>query len=414
MKNFLGRMGVMVGLGLALGMTKQVLAQDITPLLVEEYAASEPSYTPNKIVPLNAISPETVSTFVEVIDLVRRQYIHTSNDEQLFFGAMRGVLGELDGYGEFLDEEALKNLQAFTEGSMANVGLRADFDAQLGQWVVKAVAPDSSASLAGIEVGDYLHQINDKPLSATIQQEDIVQLLSGIAGTQVVVVTSHAGRGKHSHRLQRTTPNTDGSDGLVVSVKDDIVIVRLPIFTEKTRSELIEALAVINTPIKGMIIDVRNNPGGVLLSAIHTASLFTQNAAVLTIVERNKPPRVLGTQGAAALDKMPIMLVQNRYSASAAEILAQALKADSESIIVGETSYGKGSIQSVIPIGHGQAVKLTTGYYLGVNDTPIDGIGVIPDVVLNFNDETWMQQAVDIMQSRQLPTGVMISLPSDY
>lgn len=363
-------------------------------------------------VPLGAVSPDTLRTFVGVVDLVRTKYAGNIDDESLFRNAMGGMLSKLDGHAEFLDEQAFKNLQAFTEGGIAHVGLTVHFDVAEGQWVVDAVARQSSAEAMGVRQGDYLHQIGDKKLTDSHTENDVIQLLSGIAGTQLDVVVSEAGRNKRSIKLQRTTQSEEKLD---VVVYDEIAIVKLPIFTDRTRSDLTEALARVNEPIRGMILDVRNNPGGVLSSAISVASLFNADTPVVQIVEKDdKVVQTLSTANHAVLDAMPVIVLQNRYSASAAEILAQALKADKETVVVGETSYGKGSIQSIIPLGNNEAIKLTTAHYTTPTGEAIDGVGIKPDVAIDYKDPDWFKSVHELMQGYKLPAGVMISLPADY
>ncbi|MDO4427680.1 MAG: S41 family peptidase [Moraxella sp.] len=363
-------------------------------------------------VPLGAVSPDTLRTFVSVVDLVRTKYAGSVDDETLFRNAMSGMLSQLDGHAEFLDEQAFRNLQAFTEGSVAHVGLTVQFDVTEGQWVVNAVARQSSAEMMGIRQGDYVYQIGDKKLTESHTENDVIQLLSGIAGTQLDVVVSEAGRNKRTVKLQRTTQSEEKLD---VMVYDEIAIVKLPIFTDRTRSDLTEALARVSEPIRGMILDVRNNPGGVLSSAISVASLFNADTPVVQIVEKeDKVVQTLSTANHAVLDAMPVIVLQNRYSASAAEILAQALKADKEAVVVGETSYGKGSIQSIIPLGNNEAIKLTTAHYITPTGEAIDGVGVKPDVVIDYKNPDWFEAVHKLMQDYKLPAGVIISLPADY
>lgn len=365
----------------------------------------------NTHVPLKAISPETLKTFVAVVDLVRRKYAYDVNDENLFRYAMGGMLNRLDSHAEFLDETAFKNLQAFTEGSIAHVGLVVSFDNNKKEWVVEEVLDGSSAKKHGFDVGDYLHQIGDKKLDASLREKDVAQLLSGLAGSQITITSSKAGRSKHNTILQRTSPV---NDKLSVRMQNGVAIIRLPIFTDKTRQELNEALARIKDPIQAVVLDVRDNPGGVLSSAIEVASLFVHNENVVKIVERGKAPETLKTTGHAPLVQMPVILVQNRYSASAAEVLALALQNDQETTIMGETSYGKGSIQSIIPLGNNEAVKLTTAHYEGVDNQKIDGVGIKPDIEINFDNEQWFDEVLDLAQGQKLSTGMILYLSDDY
>lgn len=402
---FLG--GWLLGLAL-LGLGSIAHAND-GQVLADEVATQTSSQVPH--VPLSAISPETLRTFVGSFDLVRRKYAKPVDDETLFRYAIGGMLKQLDAHAEYLDETAFKNLQSFTEGGVADVGLTLEFDQTAGHWVVKAIATGIDGLAIEVAIGDYVHQIGDKKLDSTMTADDVAQMMMGISGTQVELVVSKAGRSKHAISLQRLNQH---SHHVSITVYGDIAVIKLPVFTERTRHHIIEGLVRIHEPIKGIVLDVRNNPGGVLSSAIQVASLFMPSQPVLQIAERGTVVDTLSTLPKAPFDTMPVMVLQNRYSASAAEVLALALKADKESVIAGETSYGKGSIQSIFPIGENEAIKLTTAYYKNMDGQKIDGVGVVPDVLVDFNDTEWLNKISNEMNKRKLEVGVLVSLPSDY
>lgn len=354
-------------------------------------------------VSLKAISPETIKTFVAVVDLVRREYVDTVNDEELFSNAMSGMLTKLDSHAEFLDAEAYENLRAFTEGDVGDIGIKVQYQPKVGYWVITEVVDGSPADKKGIAVGDYLHQVDEFKLGEDEESNDIEQLLTGIAGTQVDVVTSKAGRRKHTTTLQR---NHNHPQVIETRLVDGMAIVRLPAFQNNSREKLLQGLIDLDAPVKGILLDMRDNPGGVLASAVSVASLFMTNTDVVQVKGRQSESRTLSTQGAALLDTMPVVVLQNRYSASAAEVLASSLQAQKRATILGEVSYGKGSVQSVIPLNDEQAVKLTVAHYMTASGKKIDGVGVAPDVTLTGSESTWEQQALDLLRKKALPSGV--------
>ena len=354
-------------------------------------------------VSLKAISPETLKTFVAVVDLVRREYVDTVNDEELFSNAMSGMLTKLDSHAEFLDAEAYENLRAFTEGDVGDIGIKVQYQPKVGYWVITEVVDGSPADKKGIAVGDYLHQVDEFKLGEDEESNDIEQLLTGIAGTQVDVVTSKAGRRKHTTTLQR---NHNHPQVIETRLVDGMAIVRLPAFQNNSREKLLQGLIDLDAPVKGILLDMRDNPGGVLASAVSVASLFMTNTDVVQVKGRQSESRTLSTQGAALLDTMPVVVLQNRYSASAAEVLASSLQAQKRATILGEVSYGKGSVQSVIPLNDEQAVKLTVAHYMTASGKKIDGVGVAPDVTLTGSESTWEQQALDLLRKKALPSGV--------
>ncbi len=340
---------------------------------------AQTSYTP-----LNQVDTKTLKTFVKVIDLVRQEYIQPINDKELFINAMKGMLKNLDTHAEFLDTESYTNLQAFALGDLAETGMECKFDNEQGNWVVQKVIANSPADLAGIKVGYYLHEIDNKKLiDHHMNEHDVKQALQGFAGSMVDIVVSDAGRRMHKITLQRTLTKQTSVD---VKIDDGIAIIHIPTFQENTRKQILDKLITLQSPIYGVILDVRDNPGGVLTSAVDVASLFLSNKDVVQIENRQGEIKILKTHGKAYLAKIPVVVLQNRYSASASEVLASALQYHDQATILGETSYGKGSIQSIIPIDDGQAVKLTVAHYLRPNGSQIDGQGVLPDINLTSED----------------------------
>ena len=383
---------------------------DSIDAVADESALNDESEVINTDIPaevaqvsLKAISPETLKTFVAVVDLVRREYVDTVNDEELFSNAMSGMLTKLDSHAEFLDAEAYENLRAFTEGDVGDIGIKVQYQPKVGYWVITEVVDGSPADKKGIAVGDYLHQVDEFKLGEDEESNDIEQLLTGIAGTQVDVVTSKAGRRKHTTTLQR---NHNHPQVIETRLVDGMAIVRLPAFQNNSREKLLQGLIDLDAPVKGVLLDMRDNPGGVLASAVSVASLFMTNTDVVQVKGRQSESRTLSTQGAALLDTMPVVVLQNRYSASAAEVLASSLQAQKRATILGEVSYGKGSVQSVIPLNDEQAVKLTVAHYMTASGKKIDGVGVAPDVTLTGNESTWEQQALDLLRKKALPSGV--------
>ena len=359
-------------------------------------------------VSLKAISPETLKTFVAVVDLVRRDYIDAVNDEELFSNAMSGMLTKLDSHAEFLDAEAYENLRAFTEGDVGDIGIKVVYRADEGYWVVTEVTDDSPADKKGITIGDYIHQIDEFKLDEDKQTNDIVQLLSGIAGTQVDVVISRAGRRKRTISLQR---NNNHPQAIETRLVDGIAIIKLPTFQNNSREKVLQSLTNLNAPVKGVLLDLRDNPGGVLTAAVQVASLFMSDSEVVQIKSRQSALSTLSTRGAALLEPLPVVVLQNRYSASAAEVLASSLQTQKRAIIIGEVSYGKGSVQSVIPLNNEQAVKLTVAHYLTAKGGKIDGVGVEPDISLSAGEGDWEQQGLALLRQQITNSGIRFVQP---
>lgn len=347
-------------------------------------------------VALGAVSPVTVEKFVKMIDIIRQNYVTNVDDESLFANAMAGTLAALDPYSEYLDANAFENLRLFTEGDIGSIGVSVSFHADVDSWVFDDVLPNSPAAKAGIQRGNYLHQINDNKLDSTRTPQDVEQLLTGIAGTTARLLVSDKGRRKHLVVVQRTLVQ---QQAMSTNIINGVAVVQIPVFQNNTQQQFLMALTKLNQPFSVLVLDLRNNPGGVLSAANDIASLFMNDKVVVQIKNRQGIQEVMRTHGKAQFADLPLVVLQNRYSASAAEVLASALQNNQRAKVYGETSYGKGSIQSIVPINDSEAVKLTVAHYYSSKGEKIDGVGVKPDVALTGAETGWQDQVLADLQT---------------
>ena len=347
-------------------------------------------------VALGAVSPVTVEKFVKMIDIIRQNYVTNVDDEYLFANAMAGTLAGLDPYSEYLDANAFENLRLFTEGDIGSIGVSVSFHADVDSWVFDDVLPNSPAAKAGIQRGNYLHQINDNKLDSTRTPQDVDQLLTGIAGTTARLLVSDKGRRKHLVVVQRTLLQQQAMSANIIN---GVAVVHIPVFQNNTQQQFLMALTKLNQPFSVLVLDLRNNPGGVLSAANDIASLFMNDKVVVQIKNRQGIQEVMRTHGKAQFADLPLAVLQNRYSASAAEVLASALQNNQRAKVYGETSYGKGSIQSIVPINDSEAVKLTVAHYYSSKGEKIDGVGVKPDVALTGAETGWLDQVLADLQT---------------
>ncbi|WP_296403532.1 S41 family peptidase [Psychrobacter sp.] len=355
-------------------------------------------------VPLNAISPQTLQAFVEVVDIIRHDYVRPVNDEILFQQAISGMLERLDKHAEYLTPEDYDNLRSFTDGEIDQVGLLVKYNPFLRVWEVTSVLNQSSAKQQGIMVGDRLISVKNVALTGDMTEQDVQQMLSGIAGSKIeVTITNSQGGDRRNISLQR---NLVADNNLTVSVKDSIAIIRLPVFQNGSKDKLIEALKQTGVAITGVVIDVRNNPGGVLSSAIDIASLFIKNKDLIQVRNRTNNGQIIKSNGTPYLADLPVVILQNRYSASASEVLASSFKSNNRATIMGEQSFGKGTVQEVIPLDSGGGIKLTVAEYRSAKGEHIDGIGVKPDITLYHDGSDWQQLAVNLLLSKDRPLGI--------
>lgn len=358
-----------------------------------------------------------ISQLTRVMEQIRENYVDPSKTsyKDLVYGALRGMLSSLDEYSQFLDPEMYAEMKDDTAGEYGGLGLVIT----LRDGVLTIVSPmeDTPGFHAGLQPGDRILEIDGRPTDGWALTEAVKQL-RGKVGTQV--------------RLKVLRPATNEFKEMtltrakisVASVKDESIVadgigyVRITEFKEPTADALQKALdSLLGQNINALIIDVRNNPGGLLTSAIAVAEKFLKRGDVIVSTEGRdrRTQQVYKSRGRRHYTEFPMVVLINGGSASAAEIFAGALQDHKRAIVIGEKSFGKGSVQSVLPLDDGSAIRLTTAWYYTPNRRLIHGRGIEPDIVVPMSPEEW--QAVLQQRSRaelrQEPDAPIVRPPRD-
>lgn len=331
------------------------------------------------------------SLFWRVWDLLKEKYVDTDqlDAQKLFYGAIKGMLAATgDPYTNFLDPQENKAFQEEIQGSFEGIGT----EVGMRGGVLTVIAPleGSPSEKAGLRPGDKIIKIDEKStLDLTIDQS--VTLMRGKRGTIVVLTIIREGEeGSREIKIERAVIN-------VKSVKlewknENIAVVRISQFGEETTREFNQAVKQITEASpKGIIIDVRNNPGGYLDSAVNVASRMIPKGKVVVIEEnQDKKQDNLSAKGGDVLSGIPTIVLINEGSASASEILAGALRDNRENVtIIGEKSYGKGSVQEFLDLPNGSAVKITVAKWLTPNGEQINEKGIVPDQEVKLTEEDY-------------------------
>ncbi len=329
-----------------------------------------------------------------VIDHIKHLYIKEIPMNELMGHAIKGLLSELDPHSTYLDPDALKELSSNTTGELTGIGV--EITEERGRLKVVTPLDDSPAKKAGIHSGDYILKVNDT-LVENSKLYDAINLIRGPVGSTLKLTVLNS----QSH--EPITLDIKREKINIASVKsktifNNIGYIRISSFTETTAKDVKKAIASFkkqDTTIKGIVLDVRNNPGGLLNAAIQTADLFLDskklgpNKKIVYTKGRFSEDDVIGY--ASPVDytnEKPLAVLINEGTASAAEILAIALQDHNRSILVGRQSFGKGSVQSIFNIDDSSAIKLTTALYYSPNGQSIQEMGVKPDVYVPFDELT--------------------------
>ena len=315
--------------------------------------------------------------FWEAWDLIQSRYIDSVNAEQLVEGALTGLVDSLgDDFSYYISPEVFARDYDYS-GEFTGIGVMVKTNEQGGIEVMEVVA-DSPAAAAGVLAGDVFHAVDGESV-AGLTQEDLSALVPGPRGTSVRV-TFRRGKELLSFDIVRdvfVVPNVD------YELHGDIAYIAMKEFHNLSRAQLEEALAALDLPVRtGLIFDLRGNPGGTIESAIDVASLFIEDDIVLQQVDRDGHISETRSQGNSANIEVPIVLLVDGESASASELLAGALQDHGRATIIGEATFGKGTVQTIQEIANGGAVRLTVRRYLTPLGRSIDETSIGPDIVI--------------------------------
>lgn len=323
-----------------------------------------------------------VAQFARVLVLVENEYVDAVDRGRLIEGAIKGLVSELDPHSSYLEESDYTTFKGDTQGEFGGVGVEVDF--RNDTVTVMAPIEGSPADRAGILPGDVIVSINRRSVQGRTMDE-LVKLMRGPAKTEVDLSIRRRGRAGLLHfRLVREVIEVASVSSK--ALKDDIVYLRVKQFQRATHLELLQALGdlqlELNGGIKGALLDLRNNPGGLVSEAVAVADEFLSQGGIYATRKRNTVvDQVFATDG-EALPQIPLVVLVNEFSASAAELVAGALQDNLRATVVGATTFGKGSVQSIIDLPNGAGLRLTTLRYYTPAGKAIQAHGIVPDVVV--------------------------------
>lgn len=338
----------------------------------------------------------------QALQQIRRHYVEDVDETVLAQGAIDGVLAKLDNYSVLLDSVQFEQLQQDAEGAFSGIGI--EIDGQDQQFTVIAPMDDSPAFHAGIKSGDRLSKVDGTPTEG-IDINQLLALIKGEPGTPVDISVERGDPAKElTFRVVRARLSIDSVRAR--TLEQGLVYIRLTRFSQNTATDLLSALNRLAQaqPIAGLILDVRNNPGGLLSSAVAVADLFLDRGVIVTT--RKLRGEVAEQEFRATLDDVlpgkPMAVLINAGSASASEVVAAALRDHQRAVLVGTRSYGKGSVQTIMPsLGLKQAIKLTTAEYFSPNGEAINNVGIEAEIsvdaeadITELENDPWIIAAI--------------------
>ena len=324
---------------------------------------------------------EKIDLFGDVLETIESDYIDEIDKSKIMDSAINGVLQSLDPYSAYMSPEVYKEMQTDTKGEFGGLGIEVGMEAG----VVKVISPieDSPAYEAGVKAGDYIIKIDDEQVQGKSLME-AVKLMRGKIGTPIEITIRRKGLKKSKViKIIRDTIKIQSVSSKII--EKNIGYMRLRSFSENTQNQLNGVIKKFekNKSIEKYILDLRNNPGGLLTQAIKITDMFLNDGEIVSTRSRDKSEnrRFFARKGDKIKNKTLLVLI-NYGSASAAEIVAGALQDHKRAILLGEASYGKGSVQSIIPLKNKGAIRLTISKYYLPSGKSISEVGVIPEITV--------------------------------
>jgi len=375
----MNRIGIGIVLGVLITLIGAVLAKRESPV----------SAPPTVVVSSTAKSPLSAAEAAqisEVLERVQREYVDPVQGPQLIDDALRGMVGGLDPYSSYLDAEEYADLRVSTAGTYAGIGI----EVSTADRALRVVRPfrDSPAAAAGIRSGDMISAIDGTPVGGDL--DEAMARMRGPRGSKVVLAVMRAGS---ALPLEFTVERAqvDVHSVALVRLEGDFVYARITTFSDTTALDFAAGLARMRRDLgakpRGVVVDLRNNPGGVLESAVEVADQLLEEGVIVTANGRTPAARFsMSATPGDLLSGVPVVVLVNGATASAAEILAGALQDHHRALLVGRRTYGKGLVQTVMPLSSGRAIKLTTSRYFTPSGRSIQGSGIEPDEKLDGLD----------------------------
>ena len=332
---------------------------------------------------------EKIDLLGEVLEKVQDEYVDEIDQAEVMDSAINGVLQSLDPYSSYMNPKIYEDMQTETSGEFGGLGIEVSMESG----VVKVIAPidDTPASKAGIKAGDYIVRINGEQVQGKTLME-AVNMMRGPVGSSIEITIRRKGF-KKAKIFKITREIIEIKSVISKLIEGEIGYLRLRAFNENSGNQLKKEISKLekNNKLVGYILDLRNNPGGLLSQAVKISDFFLDDGEIVsTRGRKSRENRKFFAKKGDRIKGKPLIVLINNGSASASEIVAGALQDQKRAVLLGETTYGKGSVQSIIPLRNRGAIRLTISKYYLPSGKSISEVGVSPDIIVEELDEEFV------------------------
>ena len=357
-----------------------------------------------------------LSIFNEVYNRVKNQYVEELTDKELVEKALNGMLQALDPHSSYMNEEVYKEMQVDTAGAFGGLGIEITTDKSF----IKVVSPidDTPAQKAGVQAGDYITHLDGVSV-IDMTLKEAIDIMRGEVGASITLTIVRGTENPFDIEIERDIIKVQSVKHRLI---DDIGVLRISTFNEQTTpglKKIIEELESSDNPPIGYVLDLRNNPGGLLTESISVSDVFLEQGEIVSIRGREKKDvKVYSAKKGDLINKKPLIVLINEGSASASEIVAGALQDHDRAVIMGIKSFGKGSVQTIVPIDSG-AIRLTIAKYYTPSGDSIQAVGIEPDIIvpraeLNIIDDYFTFRESDYKDALENETNEGVEEEEDY
>ncbi|MBI1450097.1 S41 family peptidase [Acinetobacter sp. AC1-2] len=343
---------------------------------------------------------ESIQQFVQIYGIVRDNYVDVKSDDALFQQAIKGLVSGLDRYSRYLSAEEYRQLIQYTEGDLASVDFALSPELHVHKWMIRDLKTGSDSYKLGLRNGQAILKIDNQDLK-NLNQDQVLGLLYGSIGSTLQVQAEDLNGNLNLVRNKKIETDIEP-----VMLHNQVLVLKIRVFQQDTANEIKRLIEENSSPrLKAVLIDLRNNPGGLLSAAVESADLFLNSGIIVSTKSRSEGNQQFQALPGNEFQNIKLGILINHRSASAAEVFTAAMKEHQRAWVIGEKSYGKGVVQKLFPLPSGAALQMTVSHYYTPNGNMIEGQGIQPNQTYplppEMKEDVYLDRVTDLFLKKK-------------